>query len=165
MIYDHLRPYQKQRIKDFLSDEPSYQVQQSIITIGSGGIYGKYKEEATQTQLKFLPVAASDFIFAYLCERFGFVGALLLFGTYIIMILHILSLTRLDTKDYLANSVLVAVAILIFLYSSVNIAMTIGLSPVVGVPLPFFSHGGSFFINFVLLFAIIENLLAFKFKF
>ena len=65
LIYTQLHDYQKQRITDFLSEKPSYHVQQSIIAIGSGGVFGKAKEEATQTQMKFLPIASSDFIFAY----------------------------------------------------------------------------------------------------
>jgi rod shape determining protein RodA len=165
LIYENLHDYQQKRISDFLAEKPSYHVQQSIIAIGSGGLTGKEKEESTQTQLKFLPISSSDFIFAYLVERFGFVGAFLLIVLYAFLILHLLSLTQKVKKDYLAGVVIVAVAILIFLYMSVNIAMTIGLAPVVGVPLPLFSHGGSSFINFIALIAIIENLLAFRFNY
>lgn len=75
LIYTYLiKDYQKKRITDFLSEEPSYHVQQSIIAIGSGGLTGKDSDEATQTQLKFLPIATSDFIFAYFVERYGFRG-------------------------------------------------------------------------------------------
>lgn len=73
LIYTYLiKDYQKKRIQDFLSEKPSYQVQQSIIAIGNGGLTGKETQEATQTQLKFLPIATSDFIFAYFVERYGF---------------------------------------------------------------------------------------------
>ena len=165
LIYENLHDYQKKRINDFLAEKPSYHVQQSIIAIGSGGLLGKEKEESTQTQLKFLPISSSDFIFAYLVERFGFIGAFMLILLYAFLILHLLSLTQKVRQDYLAGVVIVSVAILIFLYMSVNIAMTIGLAPVVGIPLPLFSHGGSSFINFIALIAIIENLLAFRFNY
>ena len=164
LIYENLHDYQKQRIKDFLSKKPSYHVKQSMIAIGSGGVLGQDKENSTQTQLKFLPISSSDFIFAYLVERLGFVGALFLIFLYAFLILHLLSLTNSLKKDYLAAVTIVAVAMLIFLYMSINIAMTIGLAPVVGVPLPMFSHGGSSFVNFFILFGIIENLLAFRFS-
>jgi len=165
LLYDNLHDYQKKRIHDFLAEKPSYHVQQSIIAIGSGGLLGQAKEESTQTQLKFLPIASSDFIFAYLVERFGFVGALFIIICYAALILHLMSLTGKVEHDYLAGVTVVAVAIMLFLYMSVNIAMTIGLAPVVGVPLPLFSHGGSSFINFMILIGIIENLFAYRFKF
>jgi len=76
-MYTYLvKDYQKKRIHDFISEKPSYHVQQSIIAIGSGGLTGKDSEDATQTQLKFLPIATSDFIFAYFVERYGFLGAI-----------------------------------------------------------------------------------------
>lgn len=162
LIYSQLHDYQKKRITDFLSEKPSYHVQQSIIAIGSGGVFGKAKEEATQTQMKFLPIASSDFIFAYVVERFGFMGALLLIGLYIAIILHLLSIS-LYAHDYYIKVVAASISLLVFVYMSVNIAMTIGLAPVVGVPLPMFSYGGSSFVNFMILFGILENLMAFRF--
>ncbi|WP_095225535.1 FtsW/RodA/SpoVE family cell cycle protein [Helicobacter sp. 12S02634-8] len=165
LIYSSLHDYQRKRIHDFVAEKPSYHVQQSIITIGSGGLLGKSKKNSTQTQLKFLPIATSDFIFAYYVERFGFMGAIVLIGLYIGLILHILSFSLLDSKDYRLKVIAGGIAILIFVYVGVNIAMTIGLAPVVGIPLPVFSYGGSSFITFVVLFAILENLLAFRFNF
>lgn len=158
-----LHDYQKVRIQDFLSEKPSYHVQQSIIAIGSGGFTGKSKEEATQTQMKFLPIATSDFIFAFLVERSGFLGALGIILIYVLLILHLLSLAIYNT-DYYIKVVTVAISFLIFTYMGVNIAMTIGFAPVVGVPLPMFSYGGSSFINFIFLFAIMQNLITFRFK-
>ena len=160
-----LHDYQKKRIEDFLSEKPSYHVRQSIIAIGSGGLKGKPKEEATQTQLRFLPIATSDFIFAYYVERFGFFGALVLVGLYALLITHILGIYFKLKGDYFTMVVAASIALLIFTYMSVNIAMTIGLAPVVGVPLPLFSYGGSSFVNFMILFGILEHLLAFRFKF
>ncbi len=160
-----LHDYQRKRIQDFLSEKPSYHVQQSIIAIGSGGLKGKPKEEATQTQLRFLPIATSDFIFAYYVERFGFFGAVALVVLYALLIIHIFSLISKLKHDYFTKVVAVSIAFLLFTYMSVNIAMTIGLAPVVGVPLPLFSYGGSSFVNFMVLFGILEHLLAFRFKF
>ncbi len=163
LIYSQLHDYQKKRLHDFVAEKPSYHVQQSIIAVGSGGLLGKDKEDATQTQMKFLPIASSDFIFAYVVERFGFVGALLLILLYAALILHLFSMS-LWSDDYYIKVVTFGIALLIFIYMSVNIAMTIGFAPVVGVPLPMFSYGGSSFVNFAILFAIMENLLAFRFR-
>jgi rod shape determining protein RodA len=165
LIYQNLHNYQKQRIRDFLNEKPSYHVQQSIIAIGNGGLTGKPKDEATQAQLKFLPIATSDFIFASLCERFGFSGGIGILTLYALLVLHLISLNFLPNVDYFIKVFSTAISILIFVYTSVNIAMTIGFAPVVGVPLPFFSYGGSSFINFMILFGILQNLLAFRFNF
>ena len=165
IIYSHgLKPYQKQRIADFLG-KPSYHVQQSIIAIGSGGMYGQKKEDATQTQLKFLPVSSTDFIFAYLGERFGFVGMLSTILLYAMLILHLLYIAISNKKDYLVKVFASGMAFLFFIYMAVNISMTMGLAPVVGLPLPMFSHGGTSFVIFAIIFGILENLLAFRFYF
>ncbi|MCD6258851.1 MAG: rod shape-determining protein RodA [Helicobacteraceae bacterium] len=158
-----LHDYQKTRIKDFLSEKPSYHVQQSIIAIGSGGLTGKSKDDATQTQMRFLPIATSDFIFAFLVERTGFLGALAIILIYVLLILHLLSLSVFN-NDYYIKVVTISIAFMIFIYMGVNILMTIGFAPVVGVPLPMFSYGGSSFINFIILFAIMQNLITFRYK-
>jgi rod shape determining protein RodA len=164
-MYEGLKDYQKQRIKDFIGDKPSYHVQQSIIAIGSGGIIGKSKDDATQVQLKFLPIATTDFIFACYCERFGFIGAILLVGLYALIILHIFFMRQKFKNDYFGIVFATGVSVLFFIYSSINIAMTTGLAPVVGIPLPMFSYGGTSFITFMILLGILENLLAFRFNF
>lgn len=164
-IYTYMiKDYQKKRIADFISEEPSYHVQQSIIAIGSGGITGKDTQEATQTQLKFLPIATSDFIFAYFVERYGFLGAVGLLILYLLLITHLLFLTYYYKDDYLVNVFAAGLGLLIFLNMSVNILMVIGFAPVVGLPLPLFSYGGSSFMVFVAMIAILENLMAFRFK-
>ncbi len=163
ILYNSLHDYQKKRIADFLSETPSYHVKQSIIAIGSGGLSGKDKDEATQTHYKFLPISTSDFIFAYTVERFGFWGALGIIGLYALLIVHLMTLNYKLKEDPFAQVITSGISLLIFFYMSVNIAMTIGLAPVVGVPLPFFSYGGSSFITFFALFGILENLLAFRF--
>ncbi|AFI04222.1 FtsW/RodA/SpoVE family cell cycle protein [Helicobacter cetorum] len=165
IAYHFLHDYQKKRIADFISEKPNYHVKQSQIAIGSGGLFGKAKEDSTQTKFKFLPIATSDFIFAYYVERFGFVGALLLFAIYISLTLHLFSYIFDPNSDWFLQVVALGISILIFTYSSVNIAMTLGLAPVVGIPLPLFSYGGSSFITFIIMFAILENLLAFRYVF
>jgi len=161
LLYNNLHDYQKRRIADFLG-KPSYHVRQALIAIGSGGVDGKSKDEATQTQLKFLPIASSDFIFAYLGERFGFKGMLTVITLYILIILHLLYLSKIYEQNYLIKTVAGGIAFLIFIYMGVNIAMIIGMAPVVGVPLPMFSHGGTSFIIFAVLFGILINLIAFR---
>ncbi|MDT8339624.1 MAG: FtsW/RodA/SpoVE family cell cycle protein [Sulfurimonas sp.] len=158
-----LHDYQKTRITDFLSEKPSYHVQQSIIAIGSGGLTGKSKDEATQTQMRFLPISTSDFIFAFLVERSGFLGALAIILIYVVLILHLFSLS-IFYNDYYIKVVTIGISFMIFVYMGVNISMTIGYAPVVGVPLPMFSYGGSSFINFIILFAIMQNLITFRYK-
>jgi len=162
LVYEHgLKPYQKKRIHDMIN-KPSYQVRQALIAIGSGGIEGQSKEESTQTQLKFLPVSSTDFIFAYLGERFGLKGMVTVISLYILLILHLLYLSAKYSKDYLIKTFSSGLAFLFFVYMGVNIFMIIGLAPVVGLPLPMFSHGGTSFIIFAVIFGILQNLIAFK---
>ena len=161
VLYNHLHDYQKKRIANFLG-KPSYHVRQALIAIGSGGMEGKKKEDATQTQLKFLPISTSDFIFAYLGERFGFKGMLFVIGLYILLIVHLLAIAKIYSKDYLIKSVASGLAFILFIYANVNMYMIIGMAPVVGVPLPMFSHGGTSFIIFAVFFGILLNLVAFK---
>jgi rod shape determining protein RodA len=161
IIHGNLHDYQKKRIADFLN-KPSYQVQQSLIAIGAGGVDGNQKDEATQTQLKFLPISTSDFIFAYLGERFGFIGMISIVLVYILLILHLLFISMSHPDDYLIQVFASGTAFLFFIYMTVNIYMIIGLAPVVGLPLPMFSHGGTSFIIFAVIFGILQNLLAFK---
>jgi len=164
VVYTYMiKDYQKKRIQDFISEKPSYHVKQSLIAIGSGGITGKDKHEATQTQLKFLPIATSDFIFASFVERFGFIGSIGLIFLYFLIIIHLLLLHNHFKKDFMISVFASGLGLLLFLDMSVNILMVIGLAPVVGLPLPLFSYGGSSFINFIILFAILENLIAFRF--
>ncbi len=162
ILYASLKPYQKTRIKDFLQ-HPSYQVKQAKIAVGSAGMYGKSKDDATQTHLNFLPIATSDFIFPYHIERFGFVGAVWLMLLYMGLILHLLFLTTKIKNDYFTITIATSLSMMIFIYMAVNMLMTIGLAPVVGLPLPFFSYGGSSFIVFMAVFGILENLLAFRY--
>ncbi len=160
-----LKPYQVDRIMKLVSGNTSSQVQQSLIAVGSGGFTGRNYEDATQANLKFLPVATSDFIFAHFAERFGFLGSCALIALYLFIVLHLLSFCFLDSQDYFLKVIASCLAMLFFVYTSVNIAMTIELAPVVGIPLPLFSYGGSSFITFVILIAMFENATTFRFSF
>ena len=162
MAYEYgLKDYQKKRIVDAVS-KPSYQVRQALIAIGSGGMEGKAKEDATQTQLKFLPVSSTDFIFAYLGERFGFKGMVTLIVLYILLIFNLLYISAKHANDYYIKTFASGLAFLFFVYMGVNIYMIIGMAPVVGLPLPMFSHGGTSFIIFAVIFGILQNLITFK---
>ncbi len=161
LLYGQLKPYQKKRISDFVG-KPSYHVKQALIAIGSGGMEGQKKEDATQTQLKFLPVSSTDFIFAYLGERFGFKGMMTVIGLYILLIFNLLYISAKFASDYLIKAFASGLAFLLFVYMGVNIYMVIGMAPVVGLPLPMFSHGGTSFIIFAVIFGILQNLIAFK---
>ncbi len=162
LVYEYgLKSYQKTRILDALN-KPSYQVRQALIAIGSGGMEGNSKEDSTQTQLDFLPVSSTDFIFAYLGERFGFKGMMTVIILYILLIFNLLYISAKHGKDYLIKTFATGLAFLIFVYMGVNIFMIIGLAPVVGLPLPMFSHGGTSFIIFAVIFGILQNLIAFK---
>lgn len=169
IVYMGLSDYQLKRIESFIgandNSDSAYQVQQSIIAIGSGGLSGKSVENATQAQLKFLPVPESDFIFAYFCERYGFMGGFALLFLYGMLILQLISLSHQYRKDRILQVVSASIGFLIFIHLSVNILMVMKLAPVVGIPLPFFSYGGSSFLTFGVLFAVLENLLAFKYNF
>ena len=156
-----LKAYQKERIHDAIS-HPSYHVKQALIAIGSGGITGKSKEDSTQTQMKFLPISSSDFIFAYLGERLGFIGMATVLFLYILLILHLFFIGIQPFTDYLTKVFAIGLSLLFFVYMGVNVYMIIGLAPVVGIPLPMFSHGGTSFIIFAVLFGILQNLIAFK---
>ena len=161
LLYGQLKPYQKKRISDFVG-KPSYHVKQALIAIGSGGLEGQSKENATQTQLKFLPVSSTDFIFAYLGERFGFKGMMVVIGLYVLLIFNLLFISARHANDYLIKAFASGLAFLLFVYMGVNIYMVIGMAPVVGLPLPMFSHGGTSFIIFAIIFGILQNLIAFK---
>ena len=169
IVYMSLSDYQLKRIESFIgandNSDSAYQVQQSIIAIGSGGLTGKKVEEATQAQLKFLPVPESDFIFAYFCERYGFLGGFVLLFLYGVLILQLFSLSYQYRKDKILQVLSASMGFLIFIHLSVNVLMVMKLAPVVGIPLPFFSYGGSSFLTFGVLVAVVENLLAWKYDF
>ena len=142
-----LKPHQQVRIKVALNmeDDPSgagYNVAQSKIAIGSGGLTGKGFLNGTQTKLKYVPEQDTDFIFCTVGEEFGFVGAaglLCLYAVFLLRLIHIAERQR-DTFNRIYGYAVVSI---LFFHLTVNIGMVIGLLPVIGIPLPFFSYGGS----------------------
>jgi rod shape determining protein RodA len=139
--------YQRQRILDFLdpSRDPlasGYQAIQSRIAIGSGGLFGKGWLDGTQTQLQFLPTQHSDFIFSVLAEEWGFAGCALLLALYLALLLWGLRVAG-RSKEVFGSMLAVGVVGMLFWPAAINVAMVLGLAPVIGVPLPLLSYGGS----------------------
>lgn len=142
-----MKEYQKDRVRAFMDPEAelqgdAWQVRQSRIAIGSGGATGKGWLQGTQVQGGFVPYDESDFIFTHTGEQFGFVGSTVLMGTYIALLLWALQIARM-ARDRFGVLCAVGIAALYFWHITVNIAMNIGLLPVVGLWLPFLSHGGT----------------------
>lgn len=148
VVYHFLHDYQKQRVDTFLdpSSDPlgaGYNIIQSKIAIGSGGFFGKGLLHGSQGQLDFLPEKQTDFIFTMLAEELGFFGSLLLLGLYAALIAFALRLTM-RARSLYGKLVAGGVAAMLFIHLFINMAMVMGMIPVVGVPLPFLSYGGSF---------------------
>jgi len=142
-----LKDYQKERIMTFFNpeDDPlgaGYHIIQSIIAVGSGGIFGKGYLKGTQTQLKFLPVQQTDFVFSVFAEEWGFLGGLILMIMFLILILWCLKIAM-NSRDLLGLLLSFGITMLIFWEVFVNVGMVLGMLPVVGIPLPFLSYGGS----------------------
>lgn len=157
-----LKDYQKARILTLLNPEndplgKGYQIIQSKIAIGSGGIYGKGWLNGTQSHLEYLPERATDFIFAVFSEEFGFIGVIVLFLIYSFIIIRglYISTRAQDTFNRLLSGSIIMV---FFVYIFVNIGMVSGILPVVGVPLPFISYGGTSLVIIMISFGILMSI-------
>lgn len=142
-----LRDYQKQRILTFINPESDtlgsgYHIIQSKIALGSGGTFGKGFMQGTQSHLNFLPEKQTDFIFTMLAEEFGLVGGLTLIALYTLLLLYGLVIAM-SSRNHFGRLVGIGVTMTFFLYIFINVAMVMGLIPVVGVPLPLVSYGGT----------------------
>jgi rod shape determining protein RodA len=142
-----LHDYQKQRILTFIDPErdplgAGFHILQSKIAVGSGGIWGKGLLKGTQSQLSFLPEKQTDFVFTMLAEEAGLVGALGLLGLFLILATHGF-VFALRARNQFGRLLAMGITLTLFLYVSINIAMVTGLIPVVGVPLPLISYGGT----------------------
>ena len=147
ILWTLLHEYQKKRILMFLSPEmdssgAGYHIIQSQIAIGSGGFWGKGLMNGTQCQLNFLPEKQTDFVFAALGEELGFVGCALLIFLYGLLITYNLS-ASLRVRNKFSQVLIFGLNAMLFFYIFINISMVCGILPVVGIPLPFFSYGGS----------------------
>jgi rod shape determining protein RodA len=152
IVWHQLKPYQKQRIEIFLHPErdpnrTGYNVRQAEIAVGSGGLFGRGLGRGSQSQLNFLPVAHTDFIFSGYAEATGFVGSvflLIIFGALLWRIIRIAE----TTTDSFGRLLAVGITAMLAVQIVVNIGMNIRLLPVTGIPLPFISYGGtSLFVN------------------
>lgn len=156
-----LKNYQYRRIDTFLdpSSDPlgaGYHITQSKIALGSGGWTGRGFMQGTQSRLNFLPEKHTDFIFTTLAEEFGFVGGFSLLGLYTLIIVFCIA-TAIATKDRFSSLVTLGVSINFFLFFAVNMSMVMGLAPVVGVPLPMVSYGGSAMLVLMLAFGLVQS--------
>jgi rod shape determining protein RodA len=166
-VMDHvLQKHQRDRIQltfgittvdKSVAKKLGYNVIQSKIAIGSGGFWGKGFLEGTQTQFNFVPEQSTDFIFCTIGEERGFVGVLVVLGLYGFLLLRILNIAERQRSKF-SRIYGYSVASILFLHIFINVGMTIGLLPVIGIPLPFLSYGGSSFINFTILLFILLKL-------
>lgn len=156
-----LQDYQYRRIDTFMdpSSDPlgsGYHITQSKIALGSGGWTGRGFMQGTQSRLNFLPEKHTDFIFTTLAEEFGFVGGFSLLALYGLIILFCV-VTALRNKDRFSSLLTLGIALNFFLFFAVNMAMVMGLAPVVGVPLPLVSYGGSAMLVLMLAFGLVQS--------
>jgi rod shape determining protein RodA len=159
-----IKPYQIERILNFLFPDPNarhgaiYNVNQALVSIGSGGWVGKGYESGTQVQLRFLKVRHSDFIFSAMAEEFGFVGTVLVMGLLLFVILRCLRAARI-ASDTFGALIAYGVATLFTFQAVVNIGMNLNLLPVTGLPLPFVSYGGSSLLSMLVGIGLVESVI------
>ena len=156
-----LNDYQYRRIDTFLdpSADPlgaGYHITQSKIALGSGGWTGRGYMQGTQSRLNFLPEKHTDFIFTTLAEEFGFIGGISLLGLYALIIVFCVA-TAVMNKDRFSSLLTLGIALNFFLFFAVNMSMVMGLAPVVGVPLPLVSYGGSAMLVLLLAFGLVQS--------
>jgi rod shape determining protein RodA len=157
-----LQEYQQQRIANFILPDPNatfgatYNVQQALIAIGSGGLFGKGYGHGTQTQLRFLKVRHTDFIFSAISEEFGLVGGLLVILIIVLVIWRCIRAAQ-KARDVAGMTIAYGVATLIFFQGMVNIGVNLNIVPVSGLPLPFISYGGSGLTSLMLGIGLVES--------
>jgi rod shape determining protein RodA len=164
-----LREYQKNRILNFLDPEhdplkSGYHIIQSKIAVGSGGLAGKGYLQGTQSQLRFLPEQHTDFAFSVFAEEWGFVGCLVVVAFYLVLVLWGLQVAN-RCNDRFGSLLAVGITAMLFWHIVINMGMVIGLFPVVGVPLPFFSYGGTSMVTSMIGVGILLNISMRRFMF
>ncbi|MGB3778101.1 MAG: rod shape-determining protein RodA [Tunicatimonas sp.] len=157
-----LKPHQQNRVKALINPDADplgygWNVTQSKIAIGSGGFWGKGFLEGTQTKFDFVPEQSTDFIFCTIGEEHGWLGSVLLIGLFVALLIRVTTIAE-RQKSTFARVYGYSVAAILFFHFAVNIGMTIGLFPVIGIPLPFFSYGGSSLWAFTILLFILLKL-------
>jgi rod shape determining protein RodA len=143
----HLKPYQQARINAFINPDSDprgsgYQIRQSLIAVGAGGVWGKGTNKGTQTQGDFLPIPYTDFIFAAFCEEHGFVGAVGVLVLYFLILMRLIQNAQ-TASDLPGSFIIMGVVAVVVFQVAVNVGMVVGLMPVTGIPLPLLSYGGS----------------------
>ena len=166
-LWGQLRPYQQQRILTFINPEKDpkgagYQIIQSQVAIGSGGIWGKGYLKGSQTHLRFLPAQHTDFIFSVIGEEFGFIGVICILLLFLILILRCIYIAS-TIRGQFESLVIIGIATVILFHMIINIGMTIGVAPVTGLPLPFLSYGGSSLVSNLLMMGVVLNISRNKF--
>jgi rod shape determining protein RodA len=161
IAWNLMREYQQNRVLTFLNPErdplgTGYHILQSKIALGSGGLFGKGYMQGTQSHLNFLPERQTDFIFTMLAEEFGMVGALTLIGLYIIIMIYGFAIAF-RARHQFGRLVAAGITATIFFYVFINMAMVMGLIPVVGVPLPLISYGGTALLNLMFCAGLLMN--------
>jgi rod shape determining protein RodA len=157
-----MQEYQQQRIANFILPDPNatfgatYNVQQALIAIGSGGLFGQGYGHGTQTQLRFLKVRHTDFIFSAISEEFGLVGSLLVIIIILLVIWRCLRVAQ-KSLDVAGMCIAYGVATLIFFQGMINIGVNLNIVPVSGLPLPFISYGGSGLTSLMLGIGLVES--------
>jgi rod shape determining protein RodA len=159
--YHFLQPYQKARLVSFLDPDrdprgTGYQVIQSKIAVGAGGMWGKGVAHGTQTQLRFLPVPHTDFIFAAFAEEHGFVGVVVVLALYFMLLMQIVKNAQ-TAPDRAGMYICMGVAALVLFHVLVNVGMVVGRLPVTGIPLPLMSAGGSSMLSIFLMLGLVNN--------
>jgi len=154
-----LRDYQKDRILIFLDPDEDplgagYHITQSKIALGSGGLFGKGFLQGSQSHLNYLPEKQTDFIFTMLSEEFGMVGGLVLLGLYVLLLVYAYAIAM-SCRSHFGRLLALGIASIFFLYVFINIGMVMGLLPVVGVPLPLISYGGTAMLSLLFGFGLI----------
>lgn len=162
LIWHFMHDYQRNRVLTFLNPEndplgSGYHIIQSKIAIGSGGLLGKGWLAGTQTHLKFLPESSTDFIFSVVAEEFGFLGALTLIGVYLFTTLRCLTIAR-QASDSFTRLLAGGIGLMFFCSVFINIGMVCGLLPVVGLPLPLLSYGGTSILTLLAAFGILMSI-------
>ncbi len=160
--FNHLEPHQQKRIQVFLqqnvnNSKEGYNLHQAEIAIGSGGLAGKGYLQGTQAKLNYVPAHATDFIFVTPCEEWGFVGASCIVVLYFVLILRLIFLAERQRSPF-SRIYGYGVASIFFIHVAINVGMNLGLMPVIGIPLPFISYGGSSLWAFTLLLFIFLRL-------
>ncbi|WP_022850206.1 rod shape-determining protein RodA [Limisalsivibrio acetivorans] len=161
ILWSQLKPYQQQRVLTFMNPEADpfgsgYHVIQSKIGIGSGGIMGKGFLEGTQSHLKFIPERHTDFIFSVIAEETGFAGAALVVMFFAYLVVRVMKIGHLANEPT-GKIIPVVVSGIIFFQFYVNVAMTVGMMPVVGIPMPLVSYGGSSLLTFMAMLGLVNS--------